>query len=65
MTSPPCRWILPRKLTLCNESIPLRRLIVATFASELPPAYVIACPECGATGPKQLPGVQVSVASEA
>jgi hypothetical protein len=30
-----------------------------------PHAYVIACPECGATGPKQLPGVPVEVAIEA
>ena len=28
-------------------------------------AYVIACPECGATGPKQLPGVPVEVAIDA
>ena len=37
--------------------------IVVTIASELP-AYVIACPECGATGPNQLPGVAVRVAIE-
>src|SRR5262249_46083366 len=30
-----------------------------------PPAYVIACPECGATGSKQLPGVPVGVAIDA
>jgi hypothetical protein len=35
--------------------------IVVTIAGEQP-AYVIACPECGATGPKQLPGVPVEVA---
>jgi len=29
------------------------------------PAYVIACPECGATGPKQLPGIPVEVAIDA
>jgi hypothetical protein len=30
-----------------------------------PPAYVIACPECGATGPKELAGVPVQVAIDA
>jgi hypothetical protein len=38
--------------------------IVVTIAGEQP-AYVIACPECGATGPKQLPGVPVEVAIDA
>ena len=38
--------------------------IVVTIAGEQP-AYVIACPECGATGPKQLPGVTVEVAVDA
>ena len=38
--------------------------IVATIPGE-EPAYVIACPECGATAPKQLPGVPVDVATDA
>ena len=38
--------------------------IVVTITGN-PPAYVIACPECGATGPKQLPGVPVQVAIDA
>jgi len=28
-------------------------------------AFVIACPDCGATGPKQLPDVPVEVAIDA
>ena len=38
--------------------------IVVTIAGE-PSAYVIACSECGATGPKQLPGVPVTVGFDA
>jgi len=38
--------------------------IVVTIAS-YPPAYMTACPECGATEPKQLPGVPVEVAVDA
>jgi len=38
--------------------------IVVTIAGD-PPAYVIACPECGATGPKQLPGVALETAVDA
>jgi hypothetical protein len=37
---------------------------VVTIAGERP-AYVIACPECGATGPKQLAGVPVEAAIDA
>ena len=38
--------------------------IVVTIPED-PPAYVIACPECGASGPKQLPGVALAVAIDA
>jgi hypothetical protein len=38
--------------------------IVVTIAGERP-AYVIACPECGATRPKQLPSAPVEVAIDA
>jgi hypothetical protein len=38
--------------------------IVVTIEGEQP-ANVIACPECGATGPKQLSGVPVEVAIDA
>jgi hypothetical protein len=38
--------------------------MVVTIPGEQP-TYVIACPECGATGPKQLPGVPVEVAIDA
>lgn len=38
--------------------------IVVTIAGE-PPVYIVACPECGASGPKQLPGVEVAVAVDA
>ena len=38
--------------------------IVVTVAGKQQ-AYVIACPECGATGPKQLPSVPAEVAIDA
>ena len=31
--------------------------IVVTITGD-PPVYIVACPECGASGPKQLPGVR-------
>jgi hypothetical protein len=49
-----------RLCPLCAHAVP----IVVTIAGD-PPAYVIACSECGATGPKQLPGVPVEVAIDA
>ena len=38
--------------------------IVVTIPGD-PLAYVIACPECGATGPKQLPDVALETAVDA
>jgi len=49
-----------RNCPFCAHAEP----IVVTIAGEQP-AYVIACPEYGATGPKQLPGVPVEVAIDA
>jgi hypothetical protein len=46
-----------RPCPFCAHAEPM----VVTIAGEQP-AYVIACPECGATGPKRLPGVPVEVA---
>ena len=49
-----------RPCPFCAHGAP----IVVTIAGEHA-AYVIARPECGATGAKQLPGVPVEVAIDA
>src|SRR4030095_10532520 len=38
--------------------------VVVTIAGD-PPVYIVACPECDASGPKQLPGVTVGTAVDA
>jgi transcription elongation factor Elf1 len=49
-----------RPCPLCAFNKP----VVVTIAGESP-VYIVACPECGASGPKQLPGVAVEVAVNA
>jgi transcription elongation factor Elf1 len=49
-----------RPCPFCAHETP----IVVTIAGD-PPVNIVACPECGASGPKQLPGVEVSVAADA
>ena len=49
-----------RLCPFCAHAAP----IIVTVPRD-PMAYVIACPECGATGPKQLPGVALAVAVDA
>jgi hypothetical protein len=49
-----------RPCPLCTHEKP----IVVTIAGE-PPVHVVACPECSASGPKQLPGVEAAVAVDA
>jgi transcription elongation factor Elf1 len=49
-----------RPCPFCAHETP----IVVTIAGA-PPVYIVACPECGASGPKQLPGVEVAVAVDA
>ena len=50
----------PRLCPFCAHDKPI---IVEVPGDE--PAFVVMCPECGATGPKQLPGVPVEVAFDA
>ncbi len=49
-----------RPCPFCAHETP----VVVTIAGE-PPVYIVACPECGASGPKQLPGVEVAVSIDA
>ena len=42
-----------RQCPFCAHDKPIIVIIPGS-----PPAYAVACPECGATGPKQLPGVE-------
>jgi hypothetical protein len=48
-----------RSCSFCAKDKP----IIVTIVGE-PPAYVIACPECGATGSKSMPRIEPKHAIE-